>query len=150
VRCAASTPTAGKHRWRSKTKPKASWATASATGKATRWWLIPSAFPNGTLWQNYGVLATLKAHLVERMFRKDANHMEIDSVLTDPDIFTQPYVTKYLYELSDIPITEEECLAGNRDTGTSVDLTPPPLGSVNSMHPVKITMISSRGVCSVR
>jgi len=85
-------------------------------------------FPNGTLWQNYGVIATLKAHLVEHMFRKDANHMEIDSVLTDPDIFTQPYVTKYLYELSDIPITEEECLAGNRDTGTSVDLTPPPLG----------------------
>ena len=85
-------------------------------------------FPNGTLWQNYGVIATLNGHLVERMYRRDKTHMEIDSVLTDPDVYTQPYVTKYLYELSDIPITEEQCLAGNRDTGTSVDLTPPPLG----------------------
>jgi hypothetical protein len=85
-------------------------------------------FPNGTLWQNYGVLATIKSHLVERIFRKDATHMEIDNVLTDPDIFIQPYEYKRLYELSDIPITEAQCQAGNRDTGTSVDLTPPPLG----------------------
>ncbi len=86
-------------------------------------------FPNGTLWQNYGVLATIKSHLVERMFRKDAGHFEIDSVLTDPDIFSQPYTYKRLYEISDIPITEAQCQAGNRDTGTAVDLTPPPLGS---------------------
>jgi len=86
-------------------------------------------FPNGTLWQNYGVLATIKSHLVERIYRKDADHMEIDNVLTDPDIFARPYVYKRLYERSVIPITEAECLAGNRDTGTSVDLTPPPLGS---------------------
>ncbi len=85
-------------------------------------------FPNGSIWENYGVLATIKSHLVERIFRNGAGYLEIDSVLTDPEIFARPYVYKRLYELSPIPITEEECLAGNRDTGTAVDLTPPPLG----------------------
>jgi len=85
-------------------------------------------FPNGSVWENYGVLATIKSHLVERFFRNSAGYLEVDSVLTDPEIFARPYVYKRLYEQSPIPITEEECLAGNRDTGTSVDLTPPPLG----------------------
>ena len=83
-------------------------------------------FPNGTLWQNYGVLATRNSHLVERMFRKDKGHMQIDNVLTDPAIFAKPYKYSRLYEVSTLPIYEAQCAQGNRDTGTSVDLTPPP------------------------
>jgi hypothetical protein len=83
-------------------------------------------FPNGTLWQNYGVLATIDSHLVERIFRKDKNHMQIDNVLTDPTIFAAPYKYSRLYEMSSLPIEEAQCVQGNRDTGTSVDLTPPP------------------------
>jgi len=53
-------------------------------------------FPNGSLWENYGVLATLKSHWVERMFRNPAGYLEVDSVLTDPEIFAQPHVYKRL------------------------------------------------------
>jgi hypothetical protein len=83
-------------------------------------------FPNGTLWQNYGILATRNSHLVERMVRKDKDHMEIQNVLTDPAIFTKAYTYTRLYEVSTLPIYEAQCAQANRDTGTSVDLTPPP------------------------
>lgn len=83
-------------------------------------------FPNGTLWQNYGVLATINTRIVERIFRKDKDTIQIDSVLTDPAIFTKPYKYSRFYRASPLPIEEFQCAAGNRDTGTSVDLTPPP------------------------
>ena len=83
-------------------------------------------FPNGTLWQNYGVLATIDTRIVERIFLKDKGHLQIDSTLTDPAIFVRPYKYSRTYEISTLPIEEFQCMAGNRDTGTSVDLTPPP------------------------
>jgi hypothetical protein len=83
-------------------------------------------FPHGSLWENYGVLATRNTHLVERIFRKDANHMQIDSTMTDPAIFTQPYVFSRQYTRSPLPMTEPMCAQNNRDTGEKVDLTPPP------------------------
>ena len=82
-------------------------------------------FPNGTLWQNYGVLATIDTRIVERI-HKDKNRIQIDSELTDPAIFVKPYKYTRFYEVSTLPIEEFQCAAGNRDTGTSVDLTPPP------------------------
>jgi hypothetical protein len=83
-------------------------------------------FPRGTLFQNHGLLATRNSHLVERIFRNDQDQMQIDSVLTDPEIFAIPYRYSRYYRRSPIPLIETSCSAGNRDTGESVDLTPPP------------------------
>lgn len=83
-------------------------------------------FPKGSLFQNYGLLATIKSHLVERIFRNAADQIQIDSVLSDPDIFAKPYAYTRKYSRSPIPMEEPGCTAGNRDTGESVDLTPPP------------------------
>jgi hypothetical protein len=84
-------------------------------------------FPRGSLFQNHGLLATINTHLVERIFRNDKDQIQIDSVLTDPEIFAKPYVYTRIYRRSPLPLIESSCTAGNRDTGESVDLTPPPL-----------------------
>jgi hypothetical protein len=83
-------------------------------------------FPKGTLFQNHGLLATKNSHLVERIFHNAQDQMQIDSTLTDPEIFAKPYVYTRIYRRSPIPLIESSCAAGNRDTGESVDLTPPP------------------------
>jgi hypothetical protein len=84
-------------------------------------------FPRGSLFQNHGMLATIDTHLVERITRNQKDQIQIDSVLTDPEIFARPYVYTRTYERSTLPLIEPGCQAGNRDTGESVDLTPPPL-----------------------
>ena len=83
-------------------------------------------FPKGTLFQNHGLVATINAHLVERIFLKDKDHLQIDSTLTDPAIFTKPYVYTRVYERSKLEMDEPQCGYANHDTGESVDLTPPP------------------------
>jgi hypothetical protein len=83
-------------------------------------------FPRGTLFQNHGLLATMNSHLVERIRRNDRDQIEIANVLTDPEIFSKPYVYTRIYRRSPLPLIESSCAAGNRDTGESVDLTPPP------------------------
>ena len=85
-------------------------------------------FPKGSLFQNYGLLATKASHLVERIFRKDQEHIEIDSTLTDPEIFSRPYTYSRAYQRSDLPLTEPKCAQNNRDNGETIDLTPPPEG----------------------
>lgn len=85
-------------------------------------------FPKGSLFQNHGMLATLQSHLVERIYRKDPDHMEIDSSLTDPVIFSAPYVFKRVYSRSPLPLNEPVCAQNNRDNGVTIDLTPPPEG----------------------
>jgi hypothetical protein len=83
-------------------------------------------FPNGSLFQNHGLLATLHSHLVERIFKNAAGQMQIDSTLSDPTIFTTPYKYTRKYDRSPLPMEEPICQAGNRDTGETIDLTPPP------------------------
>lgn len=83
-------------------------------------------FPKGTLFQNHGLLATLNTHLVERIFLKDKDHLQIDSVMTDPEIFAKPYVYTRGYVRSPLQMEEPQCRYVNHDTGESVDLTPPP------------------------
>jgi hypothetical protein len=84
-------------------------------------------FPYGELFQNYGVRAALSTHMVERIFLKDHDHIEIDSVLTDPQIFTRPYSYTRLYQRSTLPMPEA-VLCNTRDNGVTLDLTPPPEG----------------------
>jgi len=83
-------------------------------------------FPKGSLFQNHGLLATRNSHLIERITRKDADHLEIDSTLTDPEIFAKPYVYTRVYLRSTLPLGEPACAQNNRDNGETIDLTPPP------------------------
>lgn len=83
-------------------------------------------FPNGELFTNYGLRATRNTHLVERIFLNDKGRIQIDSVMTDPEIFAEPYVYSRQYQRTTLPITEPTCQQNNRDTGTEIDLTPPP------------------------
>jgi hypothetical protein len=85
-------------------------------------------FPRGSLWKDFGMLATLNTHLVERIFLNDKDQIQIDSVISDPEIFAKPYAATSTYQRSPWELPEAGCSIGNRDTGTSVDLTPPPEG----------------------
>jgi len=79
-----------------------------------------------------GLRTTEKTHLTERIFRKDRDTLQIDTVITDPEIFTKPYAYTRLYKHSTIaPLEYYPCAEGNRDVmvngaQTGVDLTPPP------------------------
>jgi hypothetical protein len=84
-------------------------------------------FPYGELFQNYGVRATRNTQAAERIFLKDHDHIEIDTVLTDPEIFTRPYAYTRLYQRSTLPMPEA-LLCNTRDNGVTLDLTPPPEG----------------------
>jgi len=83
-------------------------------------------FPKGSLFQNHGLQATRHSHLVERIFRKGPDQLEIDSTLTDPEIFAQAYTYTRIYQRSTLPLTEPMCAQNNRDNGQTIDLTPPP------------------------
>ena len=82
-------------------------------------------FPQGELWQNYGIRATLKTHLVERITLNDEGNIQIDNTIDDPEIFTAPYSYKRQYQRTDLLLSEPTCAQNNRDTGADIDLTPP-------------------------
>ncbi len=82
-------------------------------------------FPNGSLFQNHGLLATINTHLVERIFKNADGDIQIDSVISDPEIFAKPYAYTRKYSPSPIEMGEPGCREGNRDDGETVDLTPP-------------------------
>lgn len=82
-------------------------------------------FPKGSLFQNYGILATKHTHYAERIFKKDKDDIEIDSVIDDPEIFTRPYAAARIYSRLNLPMQEPACSQTNRDDGKTVDLTPP-------------------------
>ena len=75
---------------------------------------------------------TEHTHLTERIFRKDRNILQIDTVVTDPEVFTRPYAYTHLYTHStSAPFEYYPCTDDNRDSVVNgrqtVDLTPPPL-----------------------
>jgi|SRR5271154_313217 len=84
-------------------------------------------FPYGELFQNHGLRATRNTHMAERIFLKDLDHLQIDVVLTDPEIFLRPYAYTRLYERSALPMPET-VLCNTRENGVTIDLTPPPEG----------------------
>lgn len=79
-----------------------------------------------------GLRTTEKTHLREKIFRKDPSTLQIDTVMSDPEIFTKPYTYTRLYKLSKVaPLEYYPCAEGSRDimvngVQTGVDLTPPP------------------------
>ncbi len=77
---------------------------------------------------NHGTLrVTRNTHIVERMWRENADTFRIDTTITDPEIFTTPYSYSSVYKPNSITMTDAGCLANNRDTETEIDLTPPDL-----------------------
>lgn len=79
-----------------------------------------------------GLHVTARTHLTERIFRKDRDTLKIDTVMTDPEIFTKPYIYSRLYKRYTSDLGEYyPCNQSNRDITvnglqTGVDLTPPP------------------------
>jgi hypothetical protein len=83
-------------------------------------------FPKGSLWKDFGVEATINTHLVERMFVNAKGELQIDSVISDPAIFSRPYAsTSVFHRDRTLVLTEPACQQNNRDTGDTIDLTPP-------------------------
>jgi hypothetical protein len=63
---------------------------------------------------------------VERISLTDKDHLQIASVMDDPQIFTAPYAVTRVYEHLDDPMAEPQCSQTTHDTGTEINLTPPP------------------------
>jgi hypothetical protein len=73
-----------------------------------------------------GLHVTEHTHVVERIFRRDAQTMQIDTTVTDPAIFTSPWHYTRTYKHSDAGMIEYVCEQNNRDRNWKIDLTPPP------------------------
>jgi len=79
-----------------------------------------------------GLRVTDKTHLTERITRQDRDTLVIDTVVTDPEIFTRPWVYSRSYKhYASAPGEYYPCNGSNRDVivdgkQTGVDLTPPP------------------------
>lgn len=73
-----------------------------------------------------GIHVTKQTHVVERIFRKDTDTMQIDTVVTDPEVFTAPYTYSLTFKPATSGMVESVCLRNNRDDDQSLDLTPPP------------------------
>jgi hypothetical protein len=82
---------------------------------------------------SFGLHVTEKTHLTERIIRKDRNTLQIDTVMTDPEIFTKPYAYTRIYKhYTGEPGESYPCSGTSRDVmvdgkQTGVDLTPPPV-----------------------
>lgn len=69
---------------------------------------------------------TNQTHVVERMSRSGATTFKIETTVTDPEIFTKPYVYTNVYETVDVEMPDaDNCPVYTRENGESVDLTPP-------------------------
>lgn len=74
-----------------------------------------------------GMKQTGNGHVIERVFRKDAKTMQIDTTFIDPTEFTRPWTYTKTYAYSPRGMLEYYCIQNNRDANGFIDLTPPPL-----------------------
>ena len=73
-----------------------------------------------------GIHTSGKAHMTERIFLKDPDHLQIDSLVEDPVALTAPWRRSRIYEKTHSGFFERVCLDNDRDRhGTEPDLTPP-------------------------
>jgi hypothetical protein len=83
-------------------------------------------FPKGELFANGGLRAHRQTHYLERIFLKDQDHLQIDSALDDPQVFTKPYTaSRIMQRETDTQMPEPMCAQSARDHGNDIDLTPP-------------------------
>jgi hypothetical protein len=72
-----------------------------------------------------GLKTSGHAHVIERMFKRDAKTFQIDTTVDDPVAFTKPFVYTKTYQLSSHGMMEYVCAENNRDNNGTLDLTPP-------------------------
>jgi len=72
------------------------------------------------------VNVTRNTHIVERIFLRDPQTLQIDTVVSDEELFSEPYAFSRTFVRSPLPMSEPGCAYNNRDSDTAVDLTPPP------------------------
>jgi hypothetical protein len=75
------------------------------------------------------VRTTRKTHVTERVYLKNADTLQIDTVVSDEELFSKPYAYTRSYERLPLAMGDPSCASTNRDTDRSVDLTPPPAAS---------------------
>lgn len=82
--------------------------------------------PQSDIFISNGIHTTTQTHVEERMFLTPAGLLQIDTTVTDPAIFEQPY--RYSRTYQRLPGDfDPGCSQNNRDNGTAPpDLTPPP------------------------
>ena len=73
-----------------------------------------------------GVKTSGQAHVTERIYLKDKDHLQIDTVVEDPIALKAPWRYSRIYERSNSGFFERVCLDNNREVnGGEVNLTPP-------------------------
>ena len=77
--------------------------------------VVESAGFNGSTELARGVPHSDKLKITERFRRLDADWMEVQTTLDDPEIFTEPYTSSTFYRHLDDEIREYICLENNRD-----------------------------------
>jgi hypothetical protein len=73
------------------------------------------------------IKVTSQTHIVEHIRLKDHETLQIDTTITDPELFRAPYSYSLTYVRG---LREEDftvgCMQNNRDSGSSTNLIPPP------------------------
>lgn len=82
-------------------------------------------FPRGEFFANNGVRATINTHMVERISLTAPGQMQIEYVITDPQVFAKPWVFTRVFKPSELPL-QETLLCNTHDAGGDVDMAPPP------------------------
>lgn len=82
-------------------------------------------FPNGSLLKNGDLKATINTHYVERISNTDKDHLQIESTLSDPAIYTRPYRSVRHFERVDYPLPEPQCAQTSRGADENMNLKPP-------------------------
>lgn len=79
--------------------------------------------PGNTLLQ--GVLTTGRTHVVERMRKLDATHLQIDTSIEDPDMLLEPFRRSRVFERSTLGWFDRACSSDRDGNDQEPDLTPP-------------------------
>ncbi len=72
-----------------------------------------------------GLHATIRTHVKERIFRRDADTMQIDTTVIDDEVFTRPYSYTRTFKRSPDGMVEYYCTENNRDNNNTINLIPP-------------------------
>ncbi|MGC3979953.1 MAG: hypothetical protein QM808_01695 [Steroidobacteraceae bacterium] len=68
---------------------------------------------------------TGKTHITERIYRKSADVMQIDTVIEDADLLAKPWSYSRSYKRSPSEMTEFICTQSSESNSSEYDLTPP-------------------------
>lgn len=81
--------------------------------------------PQADMFIDGGIKTTKQTKVTERMTVESDKSLRMSITVEDPKIFARPYT--YQRDFIKVPLSfEVGCAAENRDTGSEVDLTPPP------------------------